>query len=126
MAYAGGHFAMGVFDHGDSQAKEMTHATLKSGRARLMLRGDTGSTLVLARVTDPMRRVLSSCLGAAPSSFGDFAEAIGGVSNALCASDMYRELGLDPRDLRTVTLSVCMPQSGASAELTVAPLAKVH
>lgn len=126
MAYNGGHFAMGVYDHGDPQAQEMMQATLKSGRARLMLRADTDSTLVVARVTDPMRRVLADCLGAAPSSFGDFAETIGGVSNALCASDIYREMGLDPRELRTVTLSVCMPRSGTSSELLVTPLASVH
>ncbi len=126
MAYAPGHYAMAVYDHGDPQAKDMSQAMLKAGRVHLMLRGEKDSMLVAVRLTELMRGVLKDCQNAAPSTFGVFADALSGITKALCEADTYREMGINPYELQTVTLSVCMPRGGQPTDVEVIPLDKVH
>jgi hypothetical protein len=126
MAYAPRHFAIGIYDHGDPEVKKMTRASMNAGRVNLMMRGESDSTLVTVRLTDLMRGVLDKCLASEPSTFGDFTEALAGIAERLSSVDMYREMGIEARELQTVTLSVCMPNGGQATEVVVAALANLQ
>lgn len=126
MAYAPRHFAIGIYDHGDPEVKKMTQTSLSAGRVNLVMRGESDSTLVTVRLTDLMRGVLEKCLASEPSTFGEFTEALAGIAERLSSVDMYRQMGVEARELQTVTLSVCMPNGGHATEVVVAALANLQ
>jgi hypothetical protein len=119
MAYLPGHFTMAMFDHGDARSKELAEAALTSGQMTVLLRDETSRLPVRARVTDLMRRVLTDCRSTPPASFAQFVECTNGFAKLLEDPQTFVEMGLDPRSLQTITLSVCAPDIDADISVDI-------
>lgn len=124
MVYLPGHFAAAMFDHGDERSKEIADAALSTGHMTVLLRDESGSVAVKVHVTDLMRRVLTDCKSTPPASFAQFVECSQGLTRLLGDPRTFVEIGVDPKSLRTVTLSVCAPLMEADVSVDIVHAAR--
>ena len=124
MAYLPGHFAMAVFDHGDARSKEIAEAALGSGQMTVLLRDESAHVAVRVRVTDLMRRVLTDCRPVTPASFAQFVECTHGLTKLLEDPQTFVDMGVDPKSLRTITLSICAPAVDSDISVDVVHAAR--
>lgn len=119
MVYLPGHFAATMFDHGDDRSREIADAALSAGHMTVLLRDESGSVAVKVRVTDLMRRVLTDCKSTPPATFAQFVECSQGLARLLADPQTFVEMGVDPKSLQTITLSVCAPTVEAEVSVDI-------
>lgn len=126
MAHSLGHLAMAVFDLGAVDAKAMVQGALADGRVFLALHHGGRHSVLGIRLTDRMRAVFEESLGAPPCSFTEFTEGLFGLTEALRDAAMYRQLDVDPLKLRSIRLSVCLPDAEGAPHIELTRLVDIH
>lgn len=126
LAHAPGHLAMAVYDLGTPEAKAMVRAALAEGHLYLALHNDDRRSVIRLRITERMRTVFEESLGAPPCSFAEFSEGLSGLTQALRDTAMYRQLDVDPLRLRSIRLSVCVPDAEQAPHVELARLTDIH
>ena len=109
IAYSEGHFALGLFDHGNALVKEMSSVALQVERFHLLIRAGVERTLFSVPLTANMRQFLGDGQFVPLSTVGDFTNAVSSIVRSLTKRDLYAQMGIDADTLKSVTVSVCMP-----------------
>ncbi len=126
LAHAPGHLAMAVYDLGTPEAKAMVQAALAEGHLYLALRADGDRSVIRLRINARMRAVFEESLGAPPCSVAEFSEGLSGLTQALQDTGMYRQLDVDPLGLRSIRLSVCLPDAEQAPHIELTRLIDLH
>lgn len=126
LAHAPGHLAMAVYDLGTPEAKAMVQAALSEGHLYLALSNDNHRSVIRLRITERMRTVFEESLGAPPCSVAEFSEGLSGMTKALLDTAMYRQLDVDPLTLRSIRLSVCLPDAELAPRVELTRLTDIH
>ena len=119
ISYVEGHFALGLFDHGDAQVKEMSQAALRVERFHLLFRSGGERTLVSVPLTANMRQFLTEGKLVPPCTVADYFGAASSTVKSLTQRGLYAEMGIDADTLKSVTVSVCLPNSADHSDLEV-------
>lgn len=126
LTHAPGHLAMAVYDLGTSEAKAMVQAALAEGHLYLALHDQDHRSVIRLRITQRMRAVFEESLAAPPCTVAEFSEGLSGLTLALQDTTMYRQLDVDPLRLRSIRLSVCLPDAGQAPHVELTRLTDIH
>lgn len=111
MAYIDRHFAVAIHDLGEPQAQEMARLALAEDCTRFMLCHGEEEVLVTPSLTADCRMAYQEAQVARPASFASFMRATASLTRSFTLAETYSGMGLDPALLRSVTVSVCVPQA---------------
>lgn len=126
LAHEPGHLAMAVYDLGAPEAKAMVQSALAQGHLYLALSNEDRRSVIRLRITQRMRAVFEESLGAPPCSVAEFSEGLSGLTHALLDTAVYRQLDVDPLTLRSIRLSVCLPDAEPAPHVELTRLTDIH
>lgn len=110
MAYIDRHFAVAIYDLGEPQAQEMARLALAEDCTRFMLCHGDEEVLVTPSLTADCRMAYEEAQVARPASFASFMRATASLTQSFTLAETFSGMGLDPDLLRSVSVSVCLPQ----------------
>lgn len=119
MAYIEEHFAVAIFDLGEPQAQEVARLALVEDCSRFMLCHGEEQVLVTPSLTADCRQAFEDAQTARPASFSSFMRAMASLTRTFTLGETYAGMGLDPSQLKSVTVSVCMPRAAEANDLRV-------
>ncbi|MFT3953810.1 MAG: hypothetical protein QM722_05260 [Piscinibacter sp.] len=114
MAHLDQHFAATVFDLAEPLVQEMTRVALLEGRTRFMLRHETDELLVTPELTLECRLAFEEAQSARPAALMSFMRALASLTRTFSKGETFAGMGLDPRRIESVSLSMCTPAAAAS------------
>jgi len=114
MAHIDQHFAAAVFDLGEPMAQESARVALIEGRTRFKLCHGTDEVLVTPSLTTDCRLAFDEAQAARPAGFMSFMRAVASLTHSFARAETFIGMGLDPEQLKSVSVSMCTPAAAAS------------
>lgn len=119
MAYIDRHFAVAIYDLGEPLVQEMARLALAEDCTRFMLCHGDEEVLVTPSLTADCRMAYEEAQAARPASFASFMRATASLTQSFTLAETFSGMGLDPDLLRSVSVSVCLPQSTEACKVQV-------
>jgi len=116
IAYIGRHFAAAIYGLGEPAVQGYARLALVERCTGMLLVNDKDSVLLAPTLTVGCKTALETAKGVRPARFGAFMAVVSTLSRSFAEAQTFRGMEIEPRKMRSVTLSVCTPQSELSGQ----------